>query len=140
MTRGSFIFLVLFALSHFLESEEIADVRSLESMEDQNRFNSLLLIYRCPKCQSSSLSGSDAPIAKDLKGQIKRLIEEGYFQEECSHCKYNEVNLMSEKVCLGLDFIDGDTKNCKLDNIRLLCPNCYLTFNGSFSKSKLFCK
>ena len=70
----------------------------------------------------------------------KRLIEEGYFHEECSHCKYNEVNLVSEKVCLGLDFIDGDTKNCKIDNLRLLCPNCYLSFNGSFSKSKLFCK
>ena len=82
MTRGSFIFLVLFSLSHFLESEEIADVRSLESMEDQNRFNSLLLIYRCPKCQSSSLYGSDAPIAKDLKGQIKRLIEEGKNDKE----------------------------------------------------------
>ena len=77
MTKSFFLFLVLFALPHFLESEEIADVHSLESMEDQNRFNSLLLIYRCPKCQSSSLSGSDAPIAKDLKGEIKRLIEEG---------------------------------------------------------------
>ena len=38
------------------------------------------------------------------------------------------------------NLIDGDTKNCKIDNLRLLCPNCYLSFNGSFSKSKLFCK
>ena len=82
MTKSFFLFLVLFALPHFLESEEIADVLSLESMEDQNRFNSLLLIYRCPKCQSSSLSGSDAPIAKDLKGEIKRLIEEGKDDKE----------------------------------------------------------
>ena len=70
----------------------------------------------------------------------KRLIDEGYFQEECSHCGYNETNLIDGKVCLNIDFIDGEIKNCKLDNLRLLCPNCYLSFNGSFHKSKSFCK
>ena len=70
----------------------------------------------------------------------KRLIEEGYFQEECSHCSYNEANLLTEKVCLTLDFIDGDKKNNKYENLRLLCPNCYLSFNGSFTSSKTFCK
>ena len=70
----------------------------------------------------------------------KRLIEEGYFQEECSSCGYNETNLVTGKICLNLDFIDGDTKNYKIDNLRLLCPNCYLSYNGRFDKSKLFCK
>ena len=70
----------------------------------------------------------------------KRLIDEGYFNEECSKCSYNEVNLATEKVCLNLDFEDGDVKNCKIDNIRLLCPNCYLSFNGNFKNSKQFCK
>ena len=70
----------------------------------------------------------------------KRLIDEGYFQEECTNCGYNETNLTNNKVCLNIDFIDGDTKNCKYENMRLLCPNCYLSFNGSFSKSKMFCK
>ena len=70
----------------------------------------------------------------------KRLIDEGYIQEECSNCGYNENNLLTEKVCLNLDFIDGDTKNFKIDNLRLLCPNCYLSYNGRFDKSKMFCK
>lgn len=70
----------------------------------------------------------------------KRLLEEGYFQEECSHCGYNETNLATDKVCLNIDFIDGETTNCKIENLRLLCPNCYLSFNGSFHKSKMFCK
>ena len=69
-----------------------------------------------------------------------RLIDEGYAYEECSNCGYNEKNLDTEKVCLSLDFIDGDTKNYKLDNLRMLCPNCYLSFNGRFSNSKTFCK
>jgi len=70
----------------------------------------------------------------------KRLIEEGYFQEECSNCNYNEANLLTEKVCLTVDFVDGDNKNNKYENLRLLCPNCYLSFNGSFTSSKTFCK
>ena len=70
----------------------------------------------------------------------KRLIEEGYFQEECSHCGYNETNLLTEKVCLTVDFNDGNTKNNNIGNIRLLCPNCYLSFNGRFTSSKTFCK
>ena len=70
----------------------------------------------------------------------KRLIEEGYFQEECSSCGYNEFNLLTEKICLSLDFIDGNNKNLSIENLRLLCPNCYLSFNGSFFKSKVFCK
>ena len=70
----------------------------------------------------------------------KRLIDEGYFQEECSHCGYNEVNVGTEEVCLNIDFIDDNNKNISLDNIRLLCANCYLSFNGNFPKSKVFCK
>ena len=70
----------------------------------------------------------------------KRLIEDGYFHDECSNCGYNEKNLLTDKVCLNIDFIDGDRKNYKYDNLRLLCPNCYLSFNGMFPKSKMFCK
>ena len=27
-----------------------------------------------------------------------------------------------------------------IDNIRFLCPNCYLSFNGYFKSAKHFCK
>ena len=70
----------------------------------------------------------------------KRMLEEGYLQEECSHCGYNESMFDSEQVCLNIDFIDDNNKNISLDNIRLLCANCYLSFNGNFPKSKVFCK
>jgi len=69
-----------------------------------------------------------------------RLIDEGYLYEECSKCGYNETNLKTEKVCLAIDFTDGNHKNFKIDNLRLLCPNCYLSFNGFFHNSKKFCK
>ena len=70
----------------------------------------------------------------------KRLIEDGYFNDECSHCSYNEENLTTNNVCLGIDFKDGNHENFKIDNLRLLCPNCYLSNNGHFHNSKLFCK
>ena len=70
----------------------------------------------------------------------KELIDKGYWTEDCHHCGYNETNLATEKVCLGIDFKDGDSKNWLNDNIRLLCSNCYYSFNGYFPSAKKFCK
>jgi len=70
----------------------------------------------------------------------KRLIEDGYFNEECSKCAYSEENIQTGKVCLSIDFQDGNHKNFKIDNLRFLCPNCYLSYNGRFPSSKTFCK
>ena len=58
------------------------------------------------------------PSNYSLKTLKKRLIEEGYMQEECSHCGYNENNLLTEKVCLKLDFIDDDSKNMNFENFQ----------------------
>ena len=82
----------------------------------------------------------DVPKNYSLSTFKNRLIEEGYFQEECTHCGYNETNIKTNEVCLNIDFQDDNNKNLSLDNIRLLCANCYLSFNGSFQKSKIFCK
>ena len=87
------------------------------------------------------LSGKvDFPQKYSISKIKSRLINEGYFDDECSNCGYNEVNLSNDKVCLNIDFIDGDSNNFNLDNIRLLCPNCYLSYNGKFYKSRIFCK
>ena len=70
----------------------------------------------------------------------QRLIEEGYFNEECHSCAYSEENIKTKKVCLSIDFKDGDHTNFKIENLRFLCPNCYLSYNGYFKNSKTFCK
>mgnify|MGYP003677029646 FL=1 len=70
----------------------------------------------------------------------EELVEKGYWLDECSNCGYNEVNIVTEKACLGIDFDDGDSKNWLLDNIRLLCSNCYYSFNAYFPSAKKFCK
>ena len=43
---------------------------------------SLLDEIRCPKCQSSNLAGSNAPIANDLKREVYRLVRSGQTEEE----------------------------------------------------------
>lgn len=77
------IFLTILLLSQViapLEVENPEDEKVLypfENYDREVRFNRLLEDYRCPKCQSSSLSGSNAPIAKDLKLEIYRLVKAG---------------------------------------------------------------
>ena len=70
----------------------------------------------------------------------KRLIAEGYLYEECSICGWNESKITDGTICLNLDYVDGDNTNKHIDNLRLLCPNCYLSNNGFFHSSKNFCK
>ena len=54
-----------------------------------------------------------------------KLIAEGYLDECCSNCKFNERRVLDYKVPLIMHFKDGEKKNYKLDNVGLLCYNCY---------------
>ena len=70
----------------------------------------------------------------------KRMVNEGYMQEECSVCGFNEGRITDGKIPLHIDYIDGDRNNKSFENLRLLCPNHYFLFNGRFPKSKEFIK
>lgn len=52
-----------------------------------------------------------------------RLLKEGVFKHQCSHC--NRSKWMNMPIPLELDHIDGNNKDNSLDNLRLLCPNCH---------------
>ena len=89
------------------------------------------------------------PLDKILSGELeyklpyktfrKRLIDEGYKQNECEQCGYAEVHLTLGIVPLLVEFTDGNEHNCTFDNLRLLCPNCFLSFNGFLPNSRKFC-
>lgn len=55
----------------------------------------------------------------------ERLLKHEVLEQECSVCGFNEVRYPTNTVPLVLDWIDGDTTNHKLENLRLLCYNCY---------------
>ena len=84
------------------------------------------------------LSKENRKVRLGLTYLKNRLIDEGWVQEECSSCGYNEVVLGKDRVLLRIDFIDGNRDNHRIDNLRLLCPNCYLSHNGHFPSSGNF--
>lgn len=54
-----------------------------------------------------------------------RLIVEGYLQEECEMCSFKERRVMDYKMPLLLHFKNGNKKHYILDNLQMLCYNCY---------------
>jgi len=56
------------------------DIYEFPSAEMEARYRALIDEFRCPKCLNTNLSGSDAPIAKDLRKTVWRLL----VQEEMS--------------------------------------------------------
>ena len=53
------------------------DAYPFENEVKEVLFYSLLFELRCPKCQSSNLSGSNSPISNDLKREVYELVLEG---------------------------------------------------------------
>ena len=70
--------LCVFAHSSFAAIEEL----EFSSPEDEARYHQLIDEMRCPMCLNANLSGSDAPIAADLRVEIYKQIQEGRSDEE----------------------------------------------------------
>ena len=72
---------------------------------------------------------------KELK---ERLIHEALIKEECYCCEFNERRVLDYKVPLLLSFKDKNKQNWKLENLELLCYNCYfLTVGNIWSDNQL---
>ena len=54
-----------------------------------------------------------------------RLVREGYLEECCSNCGYDEYRPSDMSKPLQLDYLDDDSTNKDFSNLRLLCYNCY---------------
>ena len=50
------------------------DIYEFPSAELEARYRALSSEFRCPKCLNVNLSGSDAPIAQDLRAAVYRLV------------------------------------------------------------------
>lgn len=59
------------------------------------------------------------------------LINNEVLANRCACCGYQEVNLLSNKVPLLIDHIDSDYSNFKIDNLQLLCYNCFYQLVGN---------
>lgn len=66
-----------------------------------------------------------------------RLLALGIFSEQCSCCGYAERRVTDDTVPLLLDHIDGDDTNHCIENLQLLCLNCFYMQSGNpFNKDK----
>lgn len=67
-----------------------------------------------------------------------RLIAEGHLLEECSLCRFRERRVLDYKMPLLMNFRDGNKKNYRIDNLRLLCYNCFfLTVGDVFDNRQI---
>ena len=85
---NKFLIISFFVISLGISSSDLeeysldSDVYPFVNKSDEVLFYSLLDELRCPKCQSSNLSGSNSPISNDLKREVYELVLDDNSSEE----------------------------------------------------------
>lgn len=60
---------------------------------------------------------------KDRHHVRRRLMDEGVLRDECYEC--GVTHWCGQKLTLHLDHINGRRYDNRLENLRMLCPNCH---------------
>ena len=55
----------------------------------------------------------------------ERVVRDGYLKQECSNCGYDDYREKDMRGPYLICFLDGNPKNHALDNLHLLCYNCF---------------
>lgn len=86
------------------------DVYEFKSEIDRKRYQSFVDEMRCPKCQNQNLSGSDSPIATDLRREVYLMIEAGKSDKEIVDFmveRYGEFILYRPRLTSSTIFLWG---------------------------------
>ena len=55
----------------------------------------------------------------------ERVVRDGYLKQECNNCGFDDYRESDMRGPYLICFLDGDPKNHSLDNLYLLCYNCF---------------
>lgn len=66
---------------------------------------------------------------------IRRFLFKKY-GNKCAECGWGKTNLFTNRIPLEVHHIDGNSKNCKEENLLLLCPSCHSLTNNFRSRNK----
>jgi hypothetical protein len=77
------------------------------------------------------LNNSELDVKKYTQKRLKEfLIANDVLVERCACCGYWEKNMLTGKVPLLIDHIDCDYTNWKIENLQMLCFNCFSQLVG----------
>lgn len=65
-----------------------------------------------------------------------KIILDGYLEEKCTHCNLMERRVLDYRMPLLLHFKDKNKRNYKLENLQLLCYNCYYLHVGDIFNNR----
>ena len=79
-----------------------------------------------------SITTANGAIFEKIENGDTSLYERNYkkylinkYGEKCMECGWCERNKKTGKIPIQLEHIDGHSENNRLDNLKLLCPNCH---------------
>jgi len=61
---------------------EVDEVYDFKTRAEEQRYQELISELRCPKCQNQNIADSNAPISKDMRDQVYRLMQNGATNDE----------------------------------------------------------
>ncbi|WP_341582200.1 cytochrome c-type biogenesis protein [Marinobacter metalliresistant] len=76
------VFLALAVLISGVAAAEVADVYDFGDRAQEQRYQNLIAELRCPKCQNQNIADSSAPIARDMRDEVYRMMKDGAGNDE----------------------------------------------------------
>ena len=102
------------------------------SAKCQRKHENHLYIKRWQEGKENGMCGKEG-----ISKLIRRYLFIKY-ENKCQDCGWSKIHPITKKIPLTVEHIDGNWKNNKEENLKLLCPNCHsltLTY-GSLNKGK----